>query len=664
MAGRVVACALAGCVLPLSSGTTVLAKGERHGTGLPAVPVSAPASQGKGNGHGGQQGQGGAGGGGPVAPSVESAPAGTQVPGAAQGQAATRRGHGGNGSSSNGRGASHAADGRGAHGNRSGDGNAAAPTPGVSATSLVGGGGAESQPSHGNGSHGHDAGKRTSASASPVGLSAKSGSTGRTSAAPSSPPAAVAAATPSPAAPAVVASSSPAAVAPATVNHRARPTGRRRRRGARRAPHPKGGVKSASARAGARRVGAIGVPSRTIAARTTGRSGARGAKHARGRSEATRLAPLARTVTRIVGVVPLPMRILLGILLVAALALGLRSRTVERRAKRLERQRGELLEDVGLLQAALLPAVPRRLGPVQTSAAYRPADGPGAGGDFYDVFALDDGRIAAIVGDVSGHGRHALPHTALVRFTLRAYLEAGLQPREALQTAAGALDRQLGESYATVVLATYQPRERLLTYASAGHPPPIVLGSQPLEPVTVCAAPPLGAGLRTGTRQTTLSLEGASQVCLYTDGLTEARVAGELFGGERLREALLALGRQATAPALLDELRLQTDARPDDMAACVLSIEGGSAAPRVLLEELEVDAKEGASDRTKRFLLACGVERREVAALLPLARAEAEKAGTVLIGVHRQEGELLLTLRRNNVAPLHVGRVRRKAVAR
>lgn len=397
---------------------------------------------------------------------------------------------------------------------------------------------------------------------------------------------------------------------------------------------------------------------------TASRAGVRPSKPASKPSEATQLAPLVRTVTRIVGVVPLPMRILLGVLLLAALALGLRSRAVERRAKRLERQRGELLQDVGLLQAALLPAVPARLGPIKTSAAYRPADGPGAGGDFYDVFALDDGRIAAIVGDISGHGRHALPHTALVRFTLRAYLEAGLQPREALQTAGGVLERQLGESYATVVLATYQPLERVLTYASAGHPPPIVLGSEPLQPVTACAAPPLGTGRRTGTRQTTLSLEGASQVCLYTDGLTEARVAGELFGGERLTDALLALGPQATAPALLDQVGRQTDARPDDMAACMLSIEGGSTAPTVLLEELEVDVKEGASDRTKRFLLACGVERREVAALLPLARAEAEKAGAVLIGVHRQEGEPLVTLRRNNVAPLHVGRVRRKAVAR
>jgi serine phosphatase RsbU (regulator of sigma subunit) len=239
--------------------------------------------------------------------------------------------------------------------------------------------------------------------------------------------------------------------------------------------------------------------------------------------------PIITTITRIVGVVPTLVWMLIGVLSALALALAVRSRLAALRARRLERQRGELLEDVGLLQAALLPEPPVRLGPVGTSAAYRPADGPGAGGDFYDVFALEDGQLGVIVGDVSGHGREALPHTALVRFTLRAYLEAGLSPRAAVQTAGAVLQRQLGESFATVVAATYQPRERILTYACAGHPPPLVLGSRgPIAPITVCSSPPIGPAMRTGTRQSIVSVPGRSQVCFYTDGVTEARIGGEL----------------------------------------------------------------------------------------------------------------------------------------
>jgi hypothetical protein len=352
-------------------------------------------------------------------------------------------------------------------------------------------------------------------------------------------------------------------------------------------------------------------------------------------------------------VVPTLMWMLIGVLLAVALALAVRSRLAALRARRLEQQRGELLEDVGLLQAALLPVPPARLGPVGTSAAYLPADGPGAGGDFYDVFALEDGQLAVIVGDVSGHGRQALPHTALVRFTLRAYLEAGLSPRAAVQTAGAVLDRQLGGSFATVVAATYQPRERILTYACAGHPPPIVLGSQSIAPIAVCSSPPIGAGMRTGTRQTVVSVPGRSRVCFHTDGVTEARVGGELFGAERLARTLAELGHGASASALLDRVAEETDTRPDDMAACLLNVEGASAAPTILVEELELDHDTAASDRTEQFLLACGLQRDQVAELMCSARFAARGTGTVFLEVNLADGPPSVELQRDNVALLH-----------
>jgi Stage II sporulation protein E (SpoIIE) len=367
----------------------------------------------------------------------------------------------------------------------------------------------------------------------------------------------------------------------------------------------------------------------------------------------TRPSPIVTTITRIVGVVPTAVWMLVGALLALALALALRSRLVALRARRLERQRGELLEDVGLLQAALLPIPPARLGPVATSAAYRPAEGPGAGGDFYDVFALEDGKLAVILGDLSGHGRRALPHTALVRFTLRAYLEAGLSPREAVRTAGAVLDRQLGESFATVIAATYQPRERTLVYAAAGHPPPIVIGSEPITPVTVCSSPPIGAGMRTGTRQTVVSVSGRSQVCFYTDGLTEARVGLELFGPQRLAGTLAELGPRATASALLARVADETTARPDDMAACLLSVEGDARAPTVAIEELELDYDEAGSDRAERFLLACGVGQHELAELIRSMRAVARSAGTVLIQLRITDGSPEVSLLRDNIAFLH-----------
>jgi serine phosphatase RsbU (regulator of sigma subunit) len=398
----------------------------------------------------------------------------------------------------------------------------------------------------------------------------------------------------------------------------------------------------------------------TIADATSTRTPPGARKGATNSKSAHPSSPLVTTITKIVDVVPGAVWELIAVLLALALAFAARSRVAALRARRLERQRVQLLEDVGLLQAALLPIPPARLGPVGTSVAYRPAAGPGAGGDFYDVFALDDGQLAIIIGDVSGHGRQALPHTALVRFTLRAYLEAGLSPRDAVQTAGAVLGRQLGGVFATVIAATYNPRERVLVYSCAGHPPPVILplhadaGSIPV--VTICASPPIGVGMRTGTRQTVVSVPGGAQICFHTDGVTEARVGADLFGSERLVSTLAELGPSATAPALLERVAERVDARPDDMAACLLHVEGGEPAPSVLVEELELVRNEATSARTEGFMLACGVPRAEVAEALRTAAIAAGRAGTIVLEVRRRDGAPEVSLRRENLAYIHARR--------
>jgi hypothetical protein len=365
------------------------------------------------------------------------------------------------------------------------------------------------------------------------------------------------------------------------------------------------------------------------------------------------LTPAIRTVERIVGVVPEGIWIMIGILGALSCLLAGRSWLSVSRARRLERQRTHLAEEVGLLQAALLPAIPKRLGGVDASVAYRPAEGPAAGGDFYDVFALEDGRLAVIVGDVSGHGRAALPQTALIRYTLRTYLDAGLPPRAALHAGAATLSHQLEDSFATVVLATYDPSERALTYACAGHPPPLVMAPEPLAPTLVGAAPPIGAGLATGSRQTMLRFPARAQICFFTDGVMEARAGEKLFGTERLTQALAELGMAASAEALLARVVAGTDRRPDDMAACLLSLHdsppdaaspsgrsGAHGSAVIRSEELVIDGAALAADRARRFLAACGLPSGRVAETLSAARAVVES-----------DGEAALRLRFNGGPP-------------
>src|SRR4051794_9877972 len=250
------------------------------------------------------------------------------------------------------------------------------------------------------------------------------------------------------------ASASPARHFPRAYSHQARAQNRRRR-----------SRTAAPARAPSLRP-------RSPAASTTAAAGRRAAApHADApRSPAARVADQAAGVVR-----ALPAAVLWALVGTGAVALGLAGNAFWQSRQRvaLERQRAALLDDIGLLSRALLPPVPPALDGLSVSAAYRPAEGPAAGGDFYDVFALDDDRLAILLGDVSGHGRASVTHAALARYTLRTLLAGGQEPGDALPRADPPLAPEPRPDFVPVIAAVYDRRPGELVYAKASHAPPI-----------------------------------------------------------------------------------------------------------------------------------------------------------------------------------------------
>jgi Stage II sporulation protein E (SpoIIE) len=337
--------------------------------------------------------------------------------------------------------------------------------------------------------------------------------------------------------------------------------------------------------------------------------------------------------------IPLPLPVpdwskpIILLLLVLAIWFCVRARIASRRAGRLERQRTTLLQDVDAMQAALVAEVPERLGGLAVSVAYRPAEGPAAGGDFYDVFVPERGKVAIVLGDVAGHGHRALARAALTRYTLRAYLQAGLEPRAALALAGYVLADPSAEHFATVVLGVYRARDGLLTYASAGHPPPILHGLQTREPPAGCASPPVGWTAPTGRRQTTVSLALGAVACFFSDGLIEARRKEDMLGRERLSELVAALGPRPDAAKLLAMVKAETLATPDDMAACVLAPEMTVIAASTHIEELETDARALRGTQVRDFLGRCLVPATEIERTIERASDIAAVCGTALLRV-------------------------------
>lgn len=309
------------------------------------------------------------------------------------------------------------------------------------------------------------------------------------------------------------------------------------------------------------------------------------------------------------------------------------------RNRRLRRQRAALAEEVGVLQAALLPAVPGHLGSLELSVAYRPAEGLAAGGDFYDAFALEGGRVGIVVGDVSGHGRESLAPAASIRHMVRAYLEAGLSPRAAVQLAGNVLDDQRRDEFATVVAAIHDSSAGTLCYAAAGHPPPIVTGPGAHQALTAASSPPLGIGTTTGLRQTILPLGPGSTVCFFTDGLIECRThAGDGVGVEGVERVLRELGPRANAHTLVDRVERECEPLRDDVAVCLVRVDTDVVATKLRVEEMEVTAPDLEGPRLSRFLEACGFDEAEIAGVIRSAAPGVLRYGSVVLRVRLADG--------------------------
>ncbi|NGO74107.1 SpoIIE family protein phosphatase [Streptomyces sp. YC504] len=190
------------------------------------------------------------------------------------------------------------------------------------------------------------------------------------------------------------------------------------------------------------------------------------------------------------------------------------------RAMRFSREHTMALE----LQRSLLAEPSRAHQNLETAARYLPADDRAlVGGDWYDTLSLSGGRTLLVIGDVMGHGVEAAVAMSHYRSTLRALAQAGLKPHQVLRHA----DRMVAESgfdrVATCLLALADPRDGSVTYASAGHLPPLALTfDQRARLISVPVGPPLGTGLG-GYASSTVSCPAGGVLLLYTDGLIEHR---------------------------------------------------------------------------------------------------------------------------------------------
>lgn len=248
-----------------------------------------------------------------------------------------------------------------------------------------------------------------------------------------------------------------------------------------------------------------------------------------------------------------------------------------RRIAERERQRVEL-ETARGIQSSILPNLPSRLAGIDVAHAYLPASE--VGGDFYDVLALEDGRVAVAIGDVAGHG----VSSGLVMSMAKSALAVQVTFDPAIEAVFRTLNRTVFQSarkrlLTTLCYALIDPARREVQYASAGHLYPYLVSKngrvEPLESI----AYPLGVRDRLDISPRAAKVAPGDALFLFSDGLVEARgtKSDDSYGFERLEQSLArhAAGSvEALQKGVLADLLRFTGAMPreDDLTILVLRV--------------------------------------------------------------------------------------------
>jgi phosphoserine phosphatase RsbU/P len=218
------------------------------------------------------------------------------------------------------------------------------------------------------------------------------------------------------------------------------------------------------------------------------------------------------------------------------------------------------LKMVADIQRSLLPAKLPDIPTMHLAAHYQTARR--AGGDYYDFFALPDGKWSIMIADVSGHGTPAAVMMAITHSIAHSYPGPPSPANKMLDF----VNRHLAMRYTaelnafvTAFYGIYDPATRRLTYACAGHNPPRLKRCRDgtilsLDGVTNL---PLGISVDESYQECEILLQPGDQVVFYTDGITEAQNSrGELFELERLDQVLSTCRESASdlINAVLDEL--------------------------------------------------------------------------------------------------------------
>src|SRR5262249_25811797 len=202
--------------------------------------------------------------------------------------------------------------------------------------------------------------------------------------------------------------------------------------------------------------------------------------------------------------------------------------------KRRDAKQQREFEEARLIQRGLLPSTLPQTSGVTLASSWQPANG--VGGDCFDVLTLPSGAVGITIADVAGKGVPAALLMSNLQAAVRAFAQDGASPAPVCASVNRLLCRNMASGrFVTFCYVYIDASRRKLTYANAGHNPPLVVRGNGDVDRLVPGGTVLGVFAESGYEQGVLPLAPHDRLVFYTDGITEGRnPAGEEFGEEQL----------------------------------------------------------------------------------------------------------------------------------
>lgn len=242
---------------------------------------------------------------------------------------------------------------------------------------------------------------------------------------------------------------------------------------------------------------------------------------------------------------------------------------IKKRTKELERVSEDNRNIADTLQQAVLE-VPASVKGIEYKKVYHSAtEEADVGGDFFNIFELEDDKVGIVIGDISGQGLQAATLNSIVKNAVKAYSYREDSPAKVVRMTDELVRRSSADNiFVSLFFCVLDVNTGKLIYCNAGHPAAILSKENSSEEILVSKSPVIGTFVEFNYLDSVTFVASGDTLVLYTDGVIEARESGLFYGEERLMAAIRASGPTDNIPEKILEsiMRFTGNILTDDIA--------------------------------------------------------------------------------------------------